>query len=237
VTIKITWKYLAGFIALNMLLGELHEQAHIQTGYAICGCYGTRDISSWTTCTNCTHAAYALWATAAGPLFSYLVYWVAAFGLLISSSETYRRIGLAVLFASLPFARIFTAVMGGGDEKVVLMGLFNQQIPALALKILTILVVLLFCLPPLLAGIKKLPVVNRWLYATGFIIGPLLFGICWQRFFLNGLLARGIGAEPVIAGTPLLVIAHFIVMCIIFLFFGKHLIKTSAEDNQSRKTG
>lgn len=227
-SLKITWKYLLGFISLNMLLGELHEQAHIQTGYAICGCYGYRDISSWATCSTCTHAGYALWATAAGPVFSYLVYWIAAFWLLKKPEENYRRAGLAVLFGSLPFARIFTAVMGGGDEKVVLMGLLNH-LPLLPVKLLAILVTLLFCLPPLVMGVKNLPAANRWLYAAGFIIGPLLFGICWQRFLLNGLLSKGICARPIIAGSPLLVVVHFISMGILFLFFGRFLIKTSTE--------
>ncbi|MBL7693431.1 MAG: hypothetical protein JNK91_01225 [Ferruginibacter sp.] len=48
---------------------ELHEHVHISTGYWICGCYGPRDISSWSTCVDCANPAWAFWATATGPLF------------------------------------------------------------------------------------------------------------------------------------------------------------------------
>ncbi len=224
-SLKISWQYLVGFISLNMIMGELHEQAHIQTGYMICGCYGFRNFSVWTVCETCKHSGYALWATAAGPLFSYLVYWLSGLWLLKHAKDVYRRFGLALLFASLPFARIFTALMGGGDEKVVLMGLLGHQFPPVALKISAVLLTLLFCLPPLLMGIRQLPGKQKWWYAAGFIIGPLLFGMLWQRFFLNRLLEQGTGAFPVIAGTPRLVLIHFLFMVFLFLSFGRSLTK------------
>lgn len=97
--VKINWQYILGFLSLNMVLGELHEQAHIQTGYAICGCYGERNMSVWTTCESCLHPSYAIWATVAGPLFSYGIYWTAAFVLRRHKMETCRSFALAILFA------------------------------------------------------------------------------------------------------------------------------------------
>lgn len=43
--IKITFRYVMAFFALNMIMGELHEQAHINAGYFICGCYGPRNFN------------------------------------------------------------------------------------------------------------------------------------------------------------------------------------------------
>jgi hypothetical protein len=48
--IKITWQYIIAFIALHMIMGELYEQVHINTGYFIFGCYGPRDFNVWQTC-------------------------------------------------------------------------------------------------------------------------------------------------------------------------------------------
>jgi hypothetical protein len=55
------------------------------------------------------------------------------------------------------------------------------------------------------------------------MIGPLLFGMLWQRFFLNGLLSKGWGATQLIAGTPLLVMIHFVAMLLLLFFFGRSL--------------
>lgn len=222
-SLKINCQYILGFLSLNMILGELHEQAHIQTGFAICGCYGIRNMSVWTTCETCLNPTYAIWATVAGPLFSYGIYWMAAFWMWRHRNEQSRSWAFAILFASLPFARIFTALVGGGDEKIVLLNLLGNPSSQLLGKLLAVLVTLLFCLPPLLIGIKQLPKKNKGIYAAGFIIGPLLFGMIWQRLFLNRLLEKGIGASQLIAGTPLLVMIHFICALILLVFFRKSL--------------
>ena len=76
--IKITFRYVIAFFALNMSMGELHEQAHINTGYFICGCYGPRNFNVWTTCEQCVLQQWSFLATLAGPLFSYSLMWLGA---------------------------------------------------------------------------------------------------------------------------------------------------------------
>ncbi|MDE3253533.1 MAG: hypothetical protein KGO92_12045 [Bacteroidota bacterium] len=222
-TLKINWQYILGFLSLNMVLGELHEQAHIQTGYAICGCYGERNMSVWTTCVSCLHPSYAIWATVAGPLFSYFLYWAAAYWIIRHRKDKSRFYAMAILFASLPFARIFTAVMGGGDEKIVILHLLENPSSQLPAKILAVLVTLVFCLPPLMVAIRQLPEKNKAVYVAGFVIGPLLFGMIWQRFFLNSLLSKGLGTTQFLAGTPILVMIHFFAMLLLFFIFGRYL--------------
>ncbi|HMX80719.1 MAG TPA: hypothetical protein PLG91_10430, partial [Ferruginibacter sp.] len=107
--LRISWQFVLAFFALNMVMGELHEQAHISTGYWICGCYGSRDISSWSTCVDCANPAWAFWATATGPLFSCSRMWLGAWLFTQSGSVAKRSMGFSLVFANLPFARMFTA--------------------------------------------------------------------------------------------------------------------------------
>lgn len=223
-SVKITWQYLLAFAALNMILGELHEQAHIQTGFLICGCYGVRDFNVWTTCANCTNSNYSFLATVAGPLLSYLVYGFCTFQLLRGKDVQLKKFYLAALFAMLPFARIFTAWMGGGDEKTVLVYLLGDTFSVTSLKIAAAVFVTAICLPPIWIAIQQLPLKKRWWYVLGFNIGPLIFGMLWQRAFLNKLLAAGILEQPILAGTPLLIALHFVCMLFLLLRFRKALI-------------
>jgi hypothetical protein len=221
---KITWKYLLAFIALNMLMGELHEQAHIQTGFAICGCYGERDFNVWETCTNCVNSGLSYLATVSGPVFSYVVYWFCALVLLQSSNAKKINFGIALLFATLPFARRFPACMGGGDEKTVLIHLLQGYLSIPLIKLMAAGFVLLFCLPPIMIAVKLLPKKNRWLYILGFNIGPLIFGMLWQRFFLNKLLVNPVWANTDIAGTPVMIILHCALMLVLLGVFRKALM-------------
>lgn len=224
-SLKITWKYLLAFIALNMLMGELHEQAHIQTGYAICGCYGVRDFNVWATCSTCMNSALSYIATMAGPFFSYLVYWFCTLVLLQSSNEQKNKLGIAILFATLPFARIFTACMGGGDEKTVLVYLLGNHLSLPFIKLLAAGIVMLFCLPPVWIAANLLPAKNRWWYIIGFNTGPLFFGMIWQRLFLNRLLTNPVWQNRSVAGTPVLIVLHFILMLFLLTGFRKSLLK------------
>ncbi len=222
--LTITWQYVIAFIALNMVMGELHEQVHIVTGYFICGCYGPRDISSWSTCENCAAPAWALLATATGPLFSYLMMWWGACWFLGSSNRSRQGFGFALLFANLPFARIFTAFMGGGDEKLVIQQLMGDQTSLLVTRAMASLFVTLICLPPIIMVARKLTQRRRLLIVAGLLILPLVWGIIYQRMFINGLLEKGIGDEVVILGTPNLILLHFVGMFILFFIFRKSLL-------------
>jgi hypothetical protein len=115
--LKLSWKFLFAFFALTICTGELHEQVHIQTGWLVCGGYGARDFNAWKTAADCAAPAWSFLATLVGPLWSFAVMWTGAFLLMKAKSLNYKTIGFALIFAPLPFARIFTALMGGGDEK------------------------------------------------------------------------------------------------------------------------
>ena len=98
------------FFALTICAGELHEQVHITTGYFICGGYGARDFNVWRTVEPCAAPSLAFLATLAGQLWSYLLMWTGAGLLLKAKSVEYKTIGFSLVFAPLPFARIFTTI-------------------------------------------------------------------------------------------------------------------------------
>lgn len=223
--LRITWKYIAAFIALHFIMGELHEQAHISTGYFICGCYGPRDFNVWSTCEQCANPAWAFLATLAGPLFSCSLMWLGASWFSRSLNENKRMIGFSLLFANLPFARIFTALVGGGDEKVVVQALLGDTGNSLSSKIIAASVVLLVCLPPILMVGKKILNRHRWGIVAGFSIIPLLYAMLYQRLFLNWLLQKKVLPEVHIAGTPDIILYHFGIMLIILVFFRQGLIE------------
>jgi hypothetical protein len=101
------------FFALNMIMGELHEQAHITTGYLICGCYGPRDFSIWNTCDQCEHPSVAFLATLAGPLFSCLLMWLGAF-LFCKSRDVVKQSFVFLCFSQSSFCKNFYSVSQEG---------------------------------------------------------------------------------------------------------------------------
>jgi hypothetical protein len=223
--VKITWPYIVAFFALNMIMGELHEQAHITTGYFICGCYGPRDFNVWSTCEECAHASWAFVATLAGPLFSCLLMWLGACWFTKSNNFFKRPFGFSLLFANLPFARIFTAFTGGGDEKVVIHYLLGENSPLIVAKIIAAILVFIICAPPVWLVLKKLTNHNRLWIVTGFLIIPLIYGMLYQRLLLNTILNKGIGSQVAVLGSPNLVLLHFVLMLIVILLLRKRLIQ------------
>lgn len=218
---------------LMLLLGELHEQVHINTGYLVCGGYGERDFNAWKTAASCDFPNWSFLATAVGPIFSYLVMWAGVFLLLKAKTNNYRAIGLSLIFAPLPFARIFTAVQGGGDEKVVFLKLLEGYVAKPNGKILAAIFVTAIWLPPLLIAWSKIKNRFAWLYVIGFSILPLLVLGFYVFVLLNGLLKDGFLSTNLILGTPALVIIHT-VFVIVILYFIKHWISEMGRINFRR---
>lgn len=233
--IKISLKYLAALFPLTIISGELHEQVHITTGRIICGGYGPRDFNAWQTAADCAQPSLAFLATMVGPLFSYLVMWLGAFLLLKAKSLNYKAIGFTLIFAPLPFARVFTVAMGGGDEKVVLRRFLEGDFSPATIKIFAFLLVSLFCVPPVLIALRSIK--NRFslLYVIGFCVLPLIILGAYVLTFLNSLLASGFLSEVSILGTPNLVIAHFLLMAVLLFFNRRWLFELNSENGQNLK--
>lgn len=222
--VKITFRYVMAFIALNLVMGELHEQVHINTGYFICGCYGPRDFNVWSTCENCRLPNWSFLATLAGPLFTCSLMWLGAWWIAKSADHKMKVFGFSLLFANLPFARIFTALVGGGDEKVVIQTFIGNADPIVS-KIIAAFVVTAICLPPMIIAYRKLDVPNRFLWIAGFAMVPLIYGMLYHHMFLNWLLRKGIASNSYVLGTPSFVLIHFLVMLLILTFYRRELFQ------------
>ena len=230
--LQFSWKYILAFIALNMLAGELHEQVHINTGYFVCGCYGPRDFNVWSTCAACGNPAWAFLATLAGPLFSCGLMWLGACWFVKNNSDTKKAVGISLLFANLPFARIFTALTGGGDEKIVIQSLIGDVSNGMLSKVLASMVVMLVCLPPMVMVFKQLDSKNRWWIITGYCILPLVFGLLYQRMLWNRLLLLGTGAPIHLLGTPDIILFHFAIMLLMLTLSRKAIVQLVSAGEQ-----
>lgn len=220
--LHMTWKYPLAFLALNGVISELHEQAHITTGRIVHGCYGPRDFNVWQTCAEgVQQLPFA--ASLAGPLFSYAVMWLGVWLLLRGATLQSRSIGFSLIFAPTPFARILTAVMGGGDEKVFFATLAGDALAPASVRVLALVMVLVFCVPPVVIAWRSIE--NRWRtwIVAGFCVLPLIAVMAYKFRFLNGLLHDGVLATPVIIGTQPLVLLVFGAMLLVTVAMWRHL--------------
>lgn len=183
-------RWTVAFSFLILTIHEAHELVHALVARAICGAWPVRDFNAWHLVGGCT----SRWPTAAGPLFSYAVMLLGAL-IAARSSSVWRSIGIATIFAANPFARIFTAVMGGGDEMVV-----GRN------RIAVVLFVVAICGAALVAAwrfMKGVPHRVAW-FVFGTLWPMVLTGVA--LFVIgNRALRAGVLAEPTIAGAPLLV--------------------------------
>jgi hypothetical protein len=223
-SLRISWQYVLAFFALNMFLGELHEQAHITTGYLICGCYGSRDFSGWSTCANCAHSGESYLSTLAGPVYSFILIWLGAIWFSRSINIAKKAIGFSILFANLPFARLFTALMGGGDEKVVIQHLTGLDNSSILPKMIATMVIGLLAIPPVMLVYQNFANKKRGWIIAAFLVLPLIYGMLYHHMFLNYLLKKGFGSDTVILGSPNIIVIHTLLMLLIVLLFWKTLV-------------
>lgn len=234
--LKITWKYLLALFALTIVSGELHEQVHINTGRIVCGGYGPRDFNVWQTAADCANPSLAFLATLAGPLWSYLLMWMGALLLVKAKSADYKAVGFSLVFAPLPFARVFTAFMGGGDEKTVLKMLLQNELSLGTIKVLAAIMVLAFCFPPVYIAYRAIKNRYRALYVIGFCVMPLIILGAYVLTFLNSLLSKGFLSAPFVLGTPLLIVVHFSLMAVVLAFCAKWLLQINQTAKLSNRS-
>jgi hypothetical protein len=198
------------FFALAMTIfamHELHELAHTWTGRLLCGSWPERDFNRWALTGNCSTWIPSLM----GPIFSYVVLYAGAW-LAVRGRESLGALGLALLFGANPFARLFTAAMGGGDEMILARAWTGTAEKTMALRMAVLAAVALITIPALIAAWRALAGTRRRTatFATLLFSGIFFTGIVYM-LVLNRVLAAGVLAEPVILGEPLLVFATTVI--------------------------
>ncbi len=209
--LRIGWKYVAAFFALNGVISELHEQAHIMTNRIGAGCWFERDFNNLRACPGTTPGSdlAAMSAALAGPLFSYLVMWCGAWLLARAATPAGRSVGFSLIFAPLPFARVFTALMGGGDERGLMRMVFDGRVTLPATRWMALAMTLAFCAPPVWMAWRAIANRRRGWIVAALCVVPLLVVGAYKLVFLNALLLKGVLATPLVFGTPLFVVLVF----------------------------
>ncbi|MDW3652016.1 MAG: hypothetical protein R8P61_33390 [Bacteroidia bacterium] len=218
--VNLSFKTLFAFLVLMLLLGEAHELAHIFTGYGFCGCWGERDFNVWGLCEGCRDAnPWAIIATFMGPIFTFSLIWLGRYFLLTGEADK-RSLGFVLIFANIPFARILTAAMGGGDEVYGLRVIFENENNFTLIWMIGLALVLAAAIPPLITAWKSLAPKGRIWYFLAFFLLPMFLAFGIILIGLNGLLEQGVLADSLIWGTPLLITIHtFIVAVLVALSF------------------
>lgn len=194
------------FSLLVLAVHELHELVHVVTGRAVCGIWAQRDFNAWWFTGECA----SVLPTVAGPLFSYLAMFA---GAAIARRPAARWAGIALLFAANPFARIFTAMMGGGDEGVIGRHLAGVAGKTAAVHVAVALVVAAICGTAIVLGFRAMRgVTGRGLWFSALLLWPMVLTGTLLFAVGNRLLRAGVLTTPLIAGAPLLVMIVTVVV-------------------------
>ncbi|GAB3829298.1 hypothetical protein [Hymenobacter jeollabukensis] len=227
-TLRLTARYLFVFALALLVFTELHELAHLSVLGLVCGSFGPRDFNQWQSGPACAHPALGFLTSAAGPLFSYLMMWLGATAL-TSPDPKRRGLGFSLLFANLPFARLFTALLGGGDELTIIRTLWPDSPQLILYKALMILLVAALSGLPLWWAYRRLRNPRPWLWLLGFALGPMLFEFGYLFRLLNGVLKAGVLAQPWALGTPAFIWLHTALCAALLLTFRRYLPLIDAE--------
>jgi hypothetical protein len=179
--IKLTAPYLITFLSLLFVINELHNWSHSVIAGWICDCWGTQAFDKWTVCEHCeVDLNIIALAWFAGPFINYILIWV-AWGLLYKKNSAAKKsIGFSLLFASVPFVRLFS-VFSHGDEVSGAHQLFASPGDSYLFTIPVLIIVILLITSPLIRAFKMLgEAKNRILIFACFLILPALlihFGI------------------------------------------------------------
>ncbi len=220
--INITLRYCLAFMAFVFVFGQLHEMAHLTAAWFACGYPGNQvDFNLWTLCGNCQANPNSYLATIFGPVFSYVMIWVGCL-MLCYSNKKYWNLAFVLIFGNLPFARIFTSALGGGDETTVLKTLLNGQ-PLWLIKLSGLLLVSALAFPPLYMGYKRLLNKKRWLLMLAFCIGPMVIMMLYEFMLLGKVLKAGFLTGKHFLGIADFVYLHTLLMALVVVFFIKTL--------------
>lgn len=224
--LKLNFKFIIAFMALTFVLGEAHEIVHTTVGRIICGCWGQRDFNNWGICESCTNPL-ALWATVAGPVFTFIVIWIGYRIIKKNESDNSKVLGFSLIFASLPFARILNAMLGIGDEIMVLTNLLNNHTTAWIIGLVGIVLVTFF---PLVQAYRIVENKNKIGWFLLFFLVPTVLYILIILGVMNTLLSNQVLSEYWILGSPKLVSIWTFCVVILLLLTWKNMYYLKEEE-------
>lgn len=218
--------FFLSFLCLVLFFHELHEVAHVATVRWFSGCWPHRDFINWHTCGHYSPETERL-VLMAGPLVTYGLLWT-GFVLLGQCKATHRSLGLCMVFASMPAARLAATAMGGGDEMIVIRSIIGN---GPLTRVVGLLLVGGLCLPSVMRAIAVLG--GRQQFVT---IGLLLVvPFCVDRLLveggLNQLLLKGWLNRYWLPAEPALITVYTSIVLIILLWGRRFLQQAFVESH------
>jgi hypothetical protein len=221
--LKLTPQFILSFLALTFVMGEAHEIVHTSIGRLICGCWGERDFNEWGLCEGCfEQKPISIISTFGGPIFSFLIIWLGTFLLSEEKTDKQKAMGFSLIFANLPFARILTAAIGGGDE-VFGFSVLLRNIPLA--WIIGLLFILLITIIPLFKAYNLINNKRKIGWFLLFFLLPTFIYLLLVLGVMNTLLAKGILSNYWILGSPILVTVWTIFVVVIFVITKSNIYK------------
>jgi len=220
---RFDFRWLLSFTALVFIHAEFHEIAHTAVGRLLCGAWGPRNFNYWEIA--CSDRPALLLSSVAGLLFSYGLMWVGYYLLRPGTSSERKSLGFCLMFAAIPFGRLATVGLGGGDEMFLLETLFTNTDPTL-LWVVAVGGVFGLITPPLYRAFTALSQQRRWLVFVGFLFIPILVFMTVILGVGNTLLREGVLARPGILGSPLIVNVWTGLWLVLLVALWRHLSTT-----------
>lgn len=218
--LKITAKYAIAFLSLLFIMSELHEIVHTSVGRLICGAWGKRDFNSWAVCESCETNSLVWLSTLAGPVFTFIMIWIGASKLDASKSIRQKSLGFSLIFANLPFGRLFNPMVKSGDEQNLVNLIFINENTA---SIITFILILIITIYPLIKAYKTIENKRKIGYFILFYLVPFVIIILTILVVLNTLLFSGILNSEGLLGSPLIVNIWTVFVLIVFIITRKHI--------------
>ncbi|AYA36111.1 hypothetical protein D3Y59_02965 [Hymenobacter oligotrophus] len=177
-------------LALMFFTQEVRMSLRMLLMRAMCGCWGNRTFSEWESCSSCAATeAGQLGAQALGASLPYLQMWLGYQLLAENHHARTRAVGLALVFASLPLARLSSATLAAGPETHLMRQLLGEWG---ASWLAAILLVLLLVVPPAIRAHDALLHPKRGALFLGLLLVPLAANAVVVTGVLDPLLRSGV---------------------------------------------
>lgn len=220
-TLKLTPQFILTFLCLTFVMHEAHEIVHTSIGRLICGCWGQRDFNMWELCEGCSKQnSFSIIATFAGPIFTFIMIWIGKSLIENTKTDKQKSLGFALIFANMPFARILTASMGGGDEVFGINLLLKNHTQS---WIIGLLFILLITYIPLYKAFKIIQNKRKIGLFLLFLIVPIIIDLLWVLGVLNTLLEKKILSHSWILGSPTIVTIWTIFITVMYWLTRKNI--------------
>jgi hypothetical protein len=219
--LKPTPLYLLSFFSLVFLLHELHDWLHVIITGSLCHCWGSRVFDDWVACSSCPPAGHPqVLGLLFGALLIYVAIWTGWVLMYPGNSLRRKSLGFSLLFAALPFMRIWHACLRDGDETTALRAFFQHPRGSghYLMLVAGMLIVLLLTLPPLVRAFMLLPGWTlKLLVFPAFLLLPGVIDHFVVHDQMNKLLNGGFLQQGIMRGVPLLVMAWLVLLMVVYL--------------------